>query len=51
MNQNIGLEWLFRTVQEPPRLGPRYLRTTTAVRHYGKGIARTIFCKAGRLLC
>jgi N-acetylglucosaminyldiphosphoundecaprenol N-acetyl-beta-D-mannosaminyltransferase len=25
--QAIGLEWLFRTVQEPRRLGPRYLRT------------------------
>jgi len=28
--QNMGLEWLFRTVQEPLRLGPRYL-TTNAV--------------------
>jgi N-acetylglucosaminyldiphosphoundecaprenol N-acetyl-beta-D-mannosaminyltransferase len=25
--QNIGLEWLFRTIQEPLRLGPRYLAT------------------------
>jgi N-acetylglucosaminyldiphosphoundecaprenol N-acetyl-beta-D-mannosaminyltransferase len=25
--QAIGLEWLFRTVQEPLRLGPRYLVT------------------------
>jgi N-acetylglucosaminyldiphosphoundecaprenol N-acetyl-beta-D-mannosaminyltransferase len=25
--QAIGLEWLFRTVQEPIRLGPRYLKT------------------------
>jgi N-acetylglucosaminyldiphosphoundecaprenol N-acetyl-beta-D-mannosaminyltransferase len=25
--QNIGLEWLFRTAQEPLRLGPRYLVT------------------------
>jgi N-acetylglucosaminyldiphosphoundecaprenol N-acetyl-beta-D-mannosaminyltransferase len=25
--QNIGLEWLFRTIQEPLRLGPRYLTT------------------------
>jgi N-acetylglucosaminyldiphosphoundecaprenol N-acetyl-beta-D-mannosaminyltransferase len=28
--QNIGLEWLFRTVQEPRRLGPRYLTTNAA---------------------
>jgi N-acetylglucosaminyldiphosphoundecaprenol N-acetyl-beta-D-mannosaminyltransferase len=28
--QNIGLEWLFRTVQEPQRLGPRYLTTNAA---------------------
>jgi len=25
--QDIGLEWLFRTIQEPLRLGPRYLVT------------------------
>jgi len=25
--QVLGLEWLFRTVQEPRRLGPRYLKT------------------------
>jgi len=28
--QNIGLEWLFRTIQEPRRLGPRYLTTNAA---------------------
>jgi N-acetylglucosaminyldiphosphoundecaprenol N-acetyl-beta-D-mannosaminyltransferase len=28
--QQIGLEWLFRTVQEPLRLGPRYLVTNAA---------------------
>ncbi len=28
--QHIGLEWLFRTVQEPLRLGPRYLLTNAA---------------------
>jgi N-acetylglucosaminyldiphosphoundecaprenol N-acetyl-beta-D-mannosaminyltransferase len=28
--QAIGLEWLFRMIQEPRRLGPRYLRTNTA---------------------
>lgn len=28
--QEIGLEWLFRTVQEPRRLGPRYLVTNAA---------------------
>jgi N-acetylglucosaminyldiphosphoundecaprenol N-acetyl-beta-D-mannosaminyltransferase len=28
--QDLGLEWLFRTVQEPMRLGPRYLKTNTA---------------------
>jgi N-acetylglucosaminyldiphosphoundecaprenol N-acetyl-beta-D-mannosaminyltransferase len=28
--QGIGLEWLFRAVQEPLRLGPRYLRTNAA---------------------
>jgi N-acetylglucosaminyldiphosphoundecaprenol N-acetyl-beta-D-mannosaminyltransferase len=27
MVQTLGLEWLFRTVQEPLRLGPRYFRT------------------------
>jgi N-acetylglucosaminyldiphosphoundecaprenol N-acetyl-beta-D-mannosaminyltransferase len=25
--QDLGLEWLFRTIQEPLRLGPRYLAT------------------------
>jgi N-acetylglucosaminyldiphosphoundecaprenol N-acetyl-beta-D-mannosaminyltransferase len=25
--QKLGLEWLFRTIQEPIRLGPRYLKT------------------------
>jgi N-acetylglucosaminyldiphosphoundecaprenol N-acetyl-beta-D-mannosaminyltransferase len=28
--QQLGLEWLFRTVQEPLRLGPRYLVTNLA---------------------
>jgi N-acetylglucosaminyldiphosphoundecaprenol N-acetyl-beta-D-mannosaminyltransferase len=28
--QGIGLEWLFRTAQEPLRLGPRYLVTNAA---------------------
>jgi N-acetylglucosaminyldiphosphoundecaprenol N-acetyl-beta-D-mannosaminyltransferase len=28
--RQIGLEWLFRTAQEPPRLGPRYLATNAA---------------------
>lgn len=28
--RNIGLEWLFRTVQEPLRLGPRYVTTNAA---------------------
>lgn len=28
--QRIGLEWLFRTAQEPLRLGPRYLATNAA---------------------
>jgi N-acetylglucosaminyldiphosphoundecaprenol N-acetyl-beta-D-mannosaminyltransferase len=28
--RHIGLEWLFRTVQEPLRLGPRYLVTNSA---------------------
>lgn len=28
--QKLGLEWLFRTVQEPLRLGPRYLKTNLA---------------------
>jgi N-acetylglucosaminyldiphosphoundecaprenol N-acetyl-beta-D-mannosaminyltransferase len=28
--QAVGLEWLFRTVQEPLRLGPRYLVTNVA---------------------
>jgi N-acetylglucosaminyldiphosphoundecaprenol N-acetyl-beta-D-mannosaminyltransferase len=28
--QALGLEWLFRTLQEPLRLGPRYARTNPA---------------------
>jgi N-acetylglucosaminyldiphosphoundecaprenol N-acetyl-beta-D-mannosaminyltransferase len=28
--QNIGFEWLFRTIQEPLRLGPRYIKTNVA---------------------
>jgi N-acetylglucosaminyldiphosphoundecaprenol N-acetyl-beta-D-mannosaminyltransferase len=28
--QKLGLEWLFRAVQEPLRLGPRYLKTNAA---------------------
>jgi N-acetylglucosaminyldiphosphoundecaprenol N-acetyl-beta-D-mannosaminyltransferase len=28
--QDVGLEWLFRTMQEPVRLGPRYLMTNAA---------------------
>jgi N-acetylglucosaminyldiphosphoundecaprenol N-acetyl-beta-D-mannosaminyltransferase len=28
--QALGLEWLFRTAQEPGRLGPRYLKTNAA---------------------
>jgi len=28
--QRIGCEWLYRLLQEPVRLGPRYLRTNTA---------------------
>jgi N-acetylglucosaminyldiphosphoundecaprenol N-acetyl-beta-D-mannosaminyltransferase len=28
--QRLGLEWFFRLVQEPRRLGPRYLRSNTA---------------------
>ena len=28
--QRIGLEWLYRTVQEPLRLGPRYVKTNLA---------------------
>lgn len=28
--QRIGLEWLFRTIQEPLRLGPRYITTNCA---------------------
>jgi len=27
--QKAGLEWLFRTIQEPFRLGPRYVKTNT----------------------
>lgn len=30
MVQRLGLEWLYRTVQEPLRLGPRYLKTNLA---------------------
>ena len=28
--QRLGLEWFFRTIQEPRRLGPRYIRTNAA---------------------
>lgn len=28
--QRLGLEWLFRTIQEPLRLGPRYAKTNLA---------------------
>jgi N-acetylglucosaminyldiphosphoundecaprenol N-acetyl-beta-D-mannosaminyltransferase len=28
--QRLGLEWLFRTVQEPTRLAPRYFKTNAA---------------------
>jgi N-acetylglucosaminyldiphosphoundecaprenol N-acetyl-beta-D-mannosaminyltransferase len=28
--RRLGLEWLFRTVQEPRRLGPRYITTNAA---------------------
>jgi N-acetylglucosaminyldiphosphoundecaprenol N-acetyl-beta-D-mannosaminyltransferase len=28
--QDVGLEWLFRTIQEPVRLGPRYLVANVA---------------------
>jgi N-acetylglucosaminyldiphosphoundecaprenol N-acetyl-beta-D-mannosaminyltransferase len=27
--QKIGLEWLYRTMQEPGRMWPRYLDTNT----------------------
>jgi N-acetylglucosaminyldiphosphoundecaprenol N-acetyl-beta-D-mannosaminyltransferase len=40
--QAIGLEWLFRTVQEPLRLGPRYLTTNTA---YAFIVAKSLMLK------
>jgi N-acetylglucosaminyldiphosphoundecaprenol N-acetyl-beta-D-mannosaminyltransferase len=47
--QRLGLEWLYRTVQEPRRMGPRYLRTNLAffgivarevLRNVGAGLSR-----------
>ena len=29
--QRVGFEWLFRVVQEPQRLGPRYSRVVPAM--------------------
>jgi N-acetylglucosaminyldiphosphoundecaprenol N-acetyl-beta-D-mannosaminyltransferase len=47
--QNIGLEWLFRTVQEPLRLGPRYLRTNAAFAGIiVKELAARFFARWGR---
>ena len=44
--QVIGLEWLFRTVQEPLRLGPRYLTTNTA---FAFIVARSLILKVLKL--
>jgi len=42
--QNVGLEWLFRTVQEPLRLGPRYVKTNAAfAKIVSKAIAARLF--------
>jgi N-acetylglucosaminyldiphosphoundecaprenol N-acetyl-beta-D-mannosaminyltransferase len=43
--QNIGLEWLYRAVQEPARLGRRYLTTNAA---FMTLVARELTAKADR---
>lgn len=40
--QALGLEWLFRTVQEPRRLGPRYVKTNIA---FAAILARALLAK------
>lgn len=40
--QDIGLEWLFRTIQEPRRLGPRYLKTNIA---FAAILVKALFAK------
>jgi len=44
--QAVGLEWLFRTVQEPLRLGPRYLKTNAA---FAGIVARALLAKSFRV--
>jgi N-acetylglucosaminyldiphosphoundecaprenol N-acetyl-beta-D-mannosaminyltransferase len=42
--QDVGLEWLFRTAQEPLRLGPRYVKTNAAfAKIVSKAIAAKLF--------
>jgi exopolysaccharide biosynthesis WecB/TagA/CpsF family protein len=43
--QKAGLEWLYRTVQEPRRLGPRYLDTNS---RFMAGVARQLAAKVAR---
>jgi N-acetylglucosaminyldiphosphoundecaprenol N-acetyl-beta-D-mannosaminyltransferase len=43
--QAVGLEWLFRMLQEPLRLGPRYLRTNAA---FARILAGALFSKLCR---
>jgi N-acetylglucosaminyldiphosphoundecaprenol N-acetyl-beta-D-mannosaminyltransferase len=39
--RRFGLEWLFRTLQEPRRLGPRYAKTNLMLLGYLLGLALT----------
>jgi N-acetylglucosaminyldiphosphoundecaprenol N-acetyl-beta-D-mannosaminyltransferase len=43
--QRSGLEWLYRTIQEPARLGPRYLKTNAA---FMALVARAALQRRGR---
>jgi UDP-N-acetyl-D-mannosaminuronic acid transferase (WecB/TagA/CpsF family) len=49
MIQNIGLEWLFRIVQEPLTVGPHYLRLTTCANIIVKQLHARFFA-SGRLI-
>ena len=49
--QQLGLEWLFRTVQEPFRLAPRYLTTNAAFAGImAKALAGEIAARANRAI-
>ena len=43
--QRLGLEWFYRFLQEPLRLGPRYLRTNA---RFAALLARELFSRRRR---